>query len=274
MVMKDPEAYREDVNRSGFPLQIALANTIRNSEKALSWRVLLEEHSWRNKSGVVCGFIDLVLENPSQGAVLLIECKRMQDTSYILLPREGVDHPTSRARALLVLREKNGTLVRPYPAWIDVELTQPSPEVEFCHVQRSGGSRDLVIETLATQLMSAAEALEEEERTVCDSHSPMRCYFSVLVTTAELLVCSFDPADISLSDGKIPPGAKFAPHGFVRFRKQVGAPTVANVGVPKKSSDWELLTEYKQRTVFIVQATFLTTFLNSFEIIPPQDDSA
>ena len=70
--MSNNAAQLDVVNRSGYPLQIALAEAVRSDYETHYWKVLYEEHAWRSSEGE--GFIDLVLEQDNLQAVLVIEC--------------------------------------------------------------------------------------------------------------------------------------------------------------------------------------------------------
>ncbi len=73
------------VNQSGFPLQIAVANTVNQSTKGNGWNALYTEHAWHDSVTGEDGFIDLVLRNRHTGWTLVVECKRVLDSSWIFL---------------------------------------------------------------------------------------------------------------------------------------------------------------------------------------------
>jgi hypothetical protein len=249
------------VNRSGYALQIAVARKVTAGTSAHGWRVLYEEHSWRNGLDGSEGFIDLVLEHARSQLALLVECKRLQNKELIFLPRDGNPQARRYARALSITRDPIN------PAWADHPVDPRSPMAMFCVMPKD--ARDPPVERLGAELVSASEALLQEERGYLDRRPAQRrrIYFPAIVTTAQLSVCSFDPDAIQLSDGKIPAGAQFARTSVVRFTKQlskrVSEPAMPSVG---HGTEAEALASAKDRTVFIINAEGLHDFLNGFSI--------
>jgi hypothetical protein len=91
----------------------------------------------------------------------------------------------------------------------------------------------------------------------------MRLYCSVIVTTATLQVCQYEPRDILLDVGKVL-DAVFTEVPVVRFRKQLSTRAMT---VPDPAS----VRAYtgngtKEHTVFVVNATHLIDFLEDFDI--------
>lgn len=96
--------------------------------------------------------------------------------------------------------------------------------------------------------------------------TPIRFYFNVVVTTAELKVAKFSPKDISLSDGTLA-SAEFEDAPFVRLRKQMSMrETQLTLEDYKNRRD---VFYSKENTVFIVRADAILEFLSQFEI--PED---
>jgi hypothetical protein len=107
------------VNKSGFPLQIGAANLVENTHQQHGWRVLYSEHAWRNEHDGNGGFIDLVLENQYRTSVLVIECKRVLESSWtFLIP--AVHVKTRRHCKSWVSRYVNGEF-RQFD-WFDLTL--------------------------------------------------------------------------------------------------------------------------------------------------------
>lgn len=189
------------VNQSGFPLQIGIATIVGNTTSKHGWKVLRQEHSWRNEADDGTGFIDIVLENQSGTAVLVLECKRVLNSAWIFLnPATSVNN-RRHAKGWLT-RYVNGACT--HFDWHHLSLSPASPETEFCVVPGQDAKSKPMLERIASDLVSATEAYAREEKpfqaAVGDA---LRMYFSVIVTTSSLKVCSFDPNQISLSDGKI-----------------------------------------------------------------------
>src|SRR5687768_9430123 len=64
--MRTDQDLLAEVNRSGFPLQIAIERLIRDGITAPCWRVRYVEHAWSNERTGSSGWVDLVLCNDAQ----------------------------------------------------------------------------------------------------------------------------------------------------------------------------------------------------------------
>jgi len=73
------------VNASGFPLQIGIKSLVNETTNRHGWKTIFTEHAWSNPSDENTGFIDLVLENQHRTTVMIVEAKRVLDTSWIFL---------------------------------------------------------------------------------------------------------------------------------------------------------------------------------------------
>ncbi len=104
-----PDQHVDLVNKTGFPLQIALAQVVRANENS-GWRVMHEEHSWQNAREGSGGYADLVLENVVRDVVLILECKRIQEASYVFLHQSGKGQEMARLRALRLQRTPNSSV--------------------------------------------------------------------------------------------------------------------------------------------------------------------
>jgi hypothetical protein len=264
--MTEPDKRLETVNRSGYPLQVATARAVTARTPAHGWRVLHEEHSWHNDFSETDGFIDLVLEHPKSEVVLVVECRRLQDKEWILLPADGNPQGRRYVRALHSKR-KGGVSMQGHPVWSDHAGDPESPEAVFCVMPRD--ARDPSLDRVAAELVAATEALELEERIFFATRgvtSSNRLYCPAIVTTANVTVCSFDPTDVSLDSGTIPDGSEFVPSPIARYTKQF---STHRSGASESYLIDEGLTglaKSKERTVLIVQAAALDAFLTAFKI--------
>jgi hypothetical protein len=261
-----PDPYVELVNKTGFPLQIALAHLV-HANMDSGWRVMYAEHSWRNERENSSGYADLVLENVARDVVLVLECKRIQEAPYVFLPQEGKSQDVARIRALRLQRNTNFEVEQGFPIWTDQDMLPKSPEVAFCVVSKD--ARDRTVEVLASELVSATEAVEEEERLHCPERSRQWCrvFISAIVTTAPLFTCEFDPSTVNLSNGKIPAGAATKPVNMIRFRKQLGTPGGPQTEVRRRFAyDVGRLADSKERTVLMMHSEYLITFLRAFSL--------
>jgi hypothetical protein len=89
-------------------------------------------------------------------------------------------------------------------------------------------------------------------------------YAPVVVTTARLYVSKFEPKDVTLEAGE----ARSVSHRevqWVRFRK----PLSSEFAVQPKDTDWRFsdLALAKEKQVFVVRATGLSSFLRRWDVI-------
>src|ERR1700722_3513847 len=117
------------VNRSGYPLQIAIARAVKQGSGSHGWTVLYEEHSWKGADRE--GFIDIALEHDNLQVVLIVECKRLQDAEWIFFSSKGNADLRRFARAFRVER-KGGKICPNFPIWADAPADPRSPIAEFC----------------------------------------------------------------------------------------------------------------------------------------------
>lgn len=259
--MLSPEKLAEFVNQSGFPLQIGIANLIDRTTSSHGWRVLYKEHSWKNNEDEAEGFLDLALENRHRTSVLVVECKRVLDTSWIFL-QPGERIVARRHSKAWVTRHKDDSFK--WFDWFGLALDPTSAQCEYCVVPGQDAKSRPLLERLAADLVSATEALAWEEKGFqSQQHDSLRMYFSVVVTTARLNVCVFDPEKISLDVGKLP-DAEFQEVPYVRFQKQL------STRLPKiEATGWDAqqaLVLAKEHTVFVVNSEALMPFLSEFEV--------
>lgn len=252
----------EAVNRTGYPLQIALGHEVDSRAGVHGWRVLYREHSWKNGSDDREGFIDLVLEHQVMQIVLVVECKRVRDGDWVFLPQNGDAGPRRAAGACRVEHPPGSPSLG--IDWVNCPVDPRSPEAAFCVMPRD--SCDPNVDSLASELVSATEALAYEELPyLLARRRPLRrLYYPLIATTARLSVCSFDPADIALDTGVLPPSSMREEFAFVRYTKQLstrGAPLPADL---RPGTEPEHLASAKARTVFIVVADQLDRFLTEF----------
>jgi len=261
----DTQKLTDTVNQSGFPLQIGLTAQIKQTNSQHGWTVLFLEHSWKNELNNDSGFIDIVLEDKHHKSVMLIECKRVQDSSWIFLNSNPKEKPRRRAKAWIT-RYANECFK--HLCWADLALDPDSPESEFCVVAGQDPKSKPMLERIAAEVVSATEAIALEEKDYqAQVKDALRMYFGVIVTTAKLQVCTFEPEKVTLLDGKVV-DAKFKEVPFVRFRKQL---STRPASIPLNVVDgFSGFVRAKEHTVFVVNAEALPQFLSKFEV----DDNA
>lgn len=247
-------------NGSGFPLQIAAAAAINKSHH---WRVLVEEHPWRSAGGAE-GFIDIIAANRKSQPhfeVLVIECKRVRQAGWVfLVPKLP---PSDRRHAVIWGSHLVDATWR-VCGWEDWACDPPSPRSEYCAIPGQEQGRKNLLERSTSELIESVEALATQEKVLQERKQSKggfaRIYIPVLVTTAKLLVSYFDPESIALAEGTLSKDTPTKEVPFVRFHKGLGA-----YKEQPSANTIEEIHSLSQRTVFVVNAESLTTFLNTFE---------
>jgi len=258
---------RPIANSSGFPLQIRIAEIVGSSS---IWRVLLEEHPWASAETQSEGFIDIIIEgrDPVDFQAMVIECKRVRQTSWVfLIPKPS---PNERTHARLWHSRHNYKKWNNF-GWEDRQTEPKSYESKFCAIQGQEGGRKTLLERTASELVNSIESLayqekELEERRFQEDPTNyqrwfQRVYIPVIVTTAKLIVARFDPSSISLVDGSLPSNAVFNTVPYVRFRKSLSSSVAYSF--QQTLQDVHKQTE---RTVFVVNAEGFHDFIENWEI--------
>lgn len=251
---------KDQVDRSGFPLQLAIANQVK---KNLSyWTVLYEEHQWSNDK--TDGFIDLVLEDQNRTWLMNVECKRVQNSSWIFLLDR--DSKITQSSTRLWVSYRSSEKVMEFFDWVDIPMAPECEESTFCVVPGQDSKSTPMLERVASSVVLSTEALAKDEAVSLDYfYSNLRMYQNVIVTTAELQTCHMDVGSIDISTGKIKEDTKFNVVPFVRFRKQLGATTSDNHKV-QHGRDVEKLISQRESTVFVVNSAHFLDFLSSCEL--------
>ncbi|MBU3914968.1 hypothetical protein KKA14_05475 [bacterium] len=210
------------------------------------------------------GFIDLVLVNHLENYNLVVECKRVKDTSWIFLV-EGTGKIYRRDAKCFVLDTE--TVVNRFE-WFDLPLDPKTFQSQYCVIPGTDNRSISLIERAAAELVSSTEGLATEDRalskSVCFGGSgTSRIYFNVIVTTASLQVCHLDPGKISLENGTVDEAIlKEVP--FLRFRKQLN-PSYELSKIIDTSNDKDVI-RAKENTIFVVNSKHITKFLNEFRV--------
>jgi hypothetical protein len=252
---------------SGFPLQIRVSNIVNSIQ---GWQILLEEHPWLSEETNLSGFIDLIIENYQQYGetktdkfyVMLVECKRVRQTSWVFLVPEINKMKFTRAR---IWFSNSSDRAWNHFYWANCQVEPNSYESQFCAIPGMEHGRRNLLERTASELIEATEAFARQEQELYKRYpSPrpqfQRIYIPIIVTTAELIVSRFEPGRISLKDGSLPDDAIFEEVPSVRFRKSLTGKLPSGQDSVKKVHD------DTQRTIFIVNAGKFEEFLNNFYI--------
>ncbi len=256
------DPYLQLANDSGYPLQIAVQREIENTTSQHNWRVKFAEHSWFNLTDGTSGFIDLVVENRASVVYLVIECKRVRDSTWLFMEPSGQASPVTRSKAW-ISNYREGQFK--HLGWFDVHVTPPSPEGLFCALRgQNAHERNTLLERTGAELVTATEGLAAEIRDYRpDFPEDFRIYFNVIVTTADLVVAKFAPDQLSPSHGTLAT-AQFESAPFVRLRKQLSRrPRSFDVRDFQRGVE---PTQEKESTVFVVRAEALAGFLRAFDV--------
>jgi hypothetical protein len=250
------------LNESGFPLQVAIHRQVDVTTQLYGWKVLYSEHAWNSPAEARAGFLDLVIENRHGTSLMAIECKRPRDAEWVFLRSEGTAKRRAHVQAW-ISHYKNGSM--PTFGWRQVTADPECPEMQFCAIRgQTTGDRVTLIERIAAELVLATESLAKEHKDYRPQRGEdLRLLYSVIVTTAQLKVATFDPSSISLQDGTLT-NANFESVPFIRFRKQLG---VHHKALTPDDYDSGIDVAYaKESTVFVVHAESLVKFLTEFEL--------
>jgi hypothetical protein len=237
---------------SGFPFQTAITKVVCDVPDC---RIEAEEFPWRDDTGAD-RFLDLVVRK--HNLIVTIECKKTQKEIYTFLqplhPDATGQRTVIRSRCLYVSQIQDSS-----KRWElfcgDWDINPESPESAFCVVATSDSGKDQrLLEKDAQLLVRGTDAFGRHlkaERTK-PLEEPDRVVVPVIVTNAKLFKANYDPNDVSLDTGQLLMlQHKISTVEWIRFRK---AFTAANRDVGA-------------RTVFVVAATSLQTFLHDLDEI-------
>jgi hypothetical protein len=248
-------------NESGFPLQIAIIDTI----KQTGWKILDDEHPWRSEDRELEGFIDVIAEknmNPGHDLeVMVIECKRVRKAAWVFfspLKNDAREHVRIWGSNFIGGTSGIHTDLRhkwKKFGWENLTAYPISYESKYCAIPGQEQGRKTLLERTAADLVESVEAFALEEKRTAEKHGQpfSRLYTPVIVTTARLFIIPDDPNNISLVDGSLLNKAdehkKEVP--YVRFRNSLD--TFGSVAE-------------SERTVFVVNAQKFFDFLSLFKI--------
>lgn len=250
------------VNAAGFLFQLRVQEEIESTFESHHKSVVAREHRWIDPQSGQEGFIDLVITTGTNGK-MVAECKRVRDAEWVFLVPVGVDE-THRARVLWTNKFDES---RQGAAWDQFNLNPPCLESEFCIVRGQGEGQQPMLERLSSIVLRSAEALATEELGYNRSAgwTGLQFYFPVIVTTATIRICRYEPSDIDLLTGELG-DAEFDEVPFIRFTKSLPS----GLSTSRPPEELAESARESQRTIFIMNAEHLpTTLLGSWEFNPP-----
>lgn len=119
-----------------------------------------------------------------------------------------------------------------------------------------------MLERLAAESSEATEAFAKEDAPLLlGKNDCARVYFSVIVTTAELVLCEVLSEAISLTSGTVDE-ASFSTVPYVRFRKQFSIDRNAYSNSETFGSPFVK----KENTVLVVNSDHLLKFLDDYDV--------
>jgi hypothetical protein len=256
--MSDPDepiqTVIQSLDRSGFPFQTAITHLIRRSK---GWSVLSTEYPWRDSDGSE-NFLDIIATNGK--FILPIECKKTKEVQTFLIPQGALaglirsrDVADFRCLRTTYFPAQNGM---PVPNRVDRatwKIWPVSPTSEFCIVSTSTSGKDQrLLERDASLLVRATDALAQQHFKLEKGAS--RLLLPLIVTNSKLFTARYHPSDVSLETGEFTesPKDEVEKAPWVRFSKSFTALDPEN------------------RSIFIVNATFLEEFLQNLELSPDE----
>ena len=257
----DKAQLKKRVNSSGFPQQIGLEAQVKKTYKVHRWSVLHSEHSWESSNTGTSGFIDLILINETNNLILIVECKRVQNTHWIFLTEQVEPRKMVHAKAWRT-HEDNGKPVE--FGWTDLSIDPPTVESRFCVPQGENKRSKSMLERIASEVVESTKAFAIENQLFHKgSMGYCRDYFSAIVTTADLIISNFDPSKIDVATGTTDETTS-KNVSYVRFRKQLSTYDRPK-GSWKESTPRDIERE-KERTVFIINSSSFIEFLSKFVV--------
>jgi hypothetical protein len=265
----DDSARRELVNRSGFVFQLAVETQISATRGDHEWSVLSSEHAWEDNDGKGSGYIDLILGR-SDGR-LVVECKKRNEKSWVFLcPAEKGRGNMSRARIISTTLSRGQSPKTPhhlvndlYYGWdypiVKSRLIASAPEAGYCVMQD-----DRVLEGIARNLLLATEAVAVEEiplqaESVEKNYPRERSYIPLIVTNAQLFVCRFKAAEVSLAEPFLKGSEEYEEVPLVMFSKSLAPPPSPRTAI--SDSTLAEINRGRERTVLVASSENLPTTL-------------
>ncbi len=145
-------------------------------------------------------------------------------------------------------------------------MCEGSPESAFCIVPK--GTPIGSLEAVCRELLSGCHSLLADEQIT--RRDELSVVVPVVITTAKLYKCKFDPAVVALETGKLNVSdGQFVEVDFVRFRKSLvtaRSNTYNSSGMVLK--DWAA---DRERTVFVLTPSGLGRFLFGFRSFSAND---
>lgn len=260
-MIKDKGSLLNLVNGQGFLFQLRIEHEIKTTQDQYPWRILAREHRWIDAENGEEGFIDLVLGHGNLRIV--VECKRVQNATWVFLaPHEDITE-VNRLRLLWTYR-RHGK--ENFVDWDDFRFRPKAAQSSFCIVEGQDKDKPM-LERVSGMVLQSLENLAEEELKLfkeTEKDGP-KVYIPVIVTTATLGICRFNPSEIDIQEGKLfatgVPGDLIETVPFIIFRKGMESKFS-----PHRAEDLEAANKESERSVVIVTSTQFSKFLTEFTV--------
>jgi hypothetical protein len=249
---------RNSLNNSGIPFQLAVENVITTVSAGIQFV--------KREVPGAGDFIDVVAR--SYNALFVFECKRVDDKAWVFVMSDVRRGSSTRCR-LEWFNSKAPVPRSPLPGFTRVFcdewfMAEGSPESDFCIMPKQGAT-SLLEETCRKLLAGGRQLLADETVMHEVGYLPL---VPVVVTTAKLYVCQFDPTIVSLDTGKLDTsGGQFVQTNLVRFRKTFV--TTKNNSYESSQMILENWVSDRERTVFVLNPSALERFLTGFRSFGP-----
>jgi hypothetical protein len=245
------------LNSSGFPLQLAVEQTIHSLKP--DWE-LIREAPWHDRSTGQSGFVDLVAQYGMERIV--VECKRPRGGRWLFVTAKDSQPQEGRVRLCWTYY---GVVAKKTMAFEDMRLRPTSYESDICIVGGQAEDQKPMLERLSHSLLTSQLSLAREEMALAEHGLiyPTSVYIPVIITCAELLVSQIDPSSISLVDGTVSEPT-FQSVELVRFRKSL---LTAELEL-ERSHDVSNRARGSEATVIVIHAASLPQILQDWGLRP------
>lgn len=266
---KIPKSLLNIVNASGFLFQMRVAKEIENTYEEHNWNIASKEHRWSIEDQGIEGYIDLIIQKGTHR--MIIECKRLRDANWIFLISDDEFKEVFRSRLCWwkYFPEKKELF-----EFNNFDLDPSSAQSSFCVIKGQSDKDKPMLERLCDNLLKSVESIADEElntfkKYYTNQFTTNRLYIPAIVTNAELKIFNFKVEDVDIEKGEFPNNLlqdeQFQTVPFIRFRKALTTTFNTNI---KKTLSISNINKENERTVFIINASELSSFLNKFDVFP------
>jgi hypothetical protein len=257
MNAKQTGALKNLVNASGYLFQLAVEEVLRTIHSSYPFEPIVREHPWKDIDSGQQGFIDLVAGY--KGIRFVIECKRPRDGVWVFVVPQDKNKKTSRCRCRW---SDYSPGLQDLSGFDDFGVFPVSLESDICIIRGQGEHDRALLERITGTLLASVDALADEELELCHrlNRPESRIFIPLIVTAAELRVCTVDVSKIQLADGTID-DVHFDVVPLIRFRKSL------TTGLSADASPESLLdaNRDRERTILVVNALHLSEVLSNWD---------